>query len=704
VIAFVVFAAPLLLIALAAMAIPLVLHLIYRLRAPQLPFSAVQFLQQAVKRTVRRRRLENFTLLALRCCLLGLLATALALPFYKSGNGGFAGRSTAAVIILDNSMSMALRRDDQAAFESARLAALHILRGYGRIAPPELAALIVPCALPENRTFPMTGELTRLADAIRAVKVSHAKADLSTCIIQADRMLQDSPTANKLIYLLTDLQAHSIDVQRLRRINQAGEPAHLMVINVGQGQADNLAIEDLRIPLPAIVGLRTEIQATVRNYSPVPQQASVELLLKDATTPLASRLVDLSPAEADGDRRRITFSLPLELAGSIWGHLAIKPQEDPLPPDNRVYFAGTVLPAINAAVVCDVADGDEAWQADPAFYLKTALRLAAAIKLDLLSPQQLDRLDLAAYSVIFLIETGRIGEPAAEALKQWLAATPKATLIVFLDARLALQGTSPVMAKLALPHKLAEGDAGPLAAVLPQESPLLNEPGFAPAAYRQWTVQRYVKLSLPGALPAETILRLENGDPLIVQAPLGTGRVIVFATDSQADSSNLPLLPIFPAMMLQACLDSVEQSGWRITEAGQPILLPSAGPIELSLPGSQRPRPTTAPATAAASVTAVKDTYVAGIYRWTSRGELRRWGVFAVNPPAEESNLAAIDPNQLRRDVPSCLIAGSLDQLAEHIEELETGKPLWDYLLAVALIFMIIETALANRTRPRKAA
>jgi len=126
--------------------------------------------------------------------------------------------------------------------------------------------------------------------------------------------------------------------------------------------------------------------------------------------------------------------------------------------------------------------------------------------------------------------------------------------------------------------------------------------------------------------------------------------------------------------------------------------LPTAGAIQVTSPHGrdEAEAATTSPATDVI----VTDTYSAGIYRWQGVGEAKREGAFAVNPPAEESDLTAVKPTDLQNAVRNCLVAGSLEDLSTMIADLDQGKPLWDYLLAATLVIVIIETALANRVKP----
>ncbi len=72
------------LIGLAGVSIPILIHLLHRRRAKILDWGAMRFLLAALAARKRRIRLEEILLLALRCFLMALLAVAMARPFLPS--------------------------------------------------------------------------------------------------------------------------------------------------------------------------------------------------------------------------------------------------------------------------------------------------------------------------------------------------------------------------------------------------------------------------------------------------------------------------------------------------------------------------------------------------------------------------------------------------------------------------------------------
>ena len=98
---------PLFLAGIAAVALPIIMHMIRRQTRKQVTFSSLMFLRTTVPRFKNRSRIENLPLLILRCIILGLLAFAFSRPFFPREVG--ASRVPVAkriVLLIDTSASM----------------------------------------------------------------------------------------------------------------------------------------------------------------------------------------------------------------------------------------------------------------------------------------------------------------------------------------------------------------------------------------------------------------------------------------------------------------------------------------------------------------------------------------------------------------------------------------------------------------------
>ena len=87
---------------LAALAVPIVIHLLTRDTSTPIPFPTLRFLTAGTVVEARRRRMTDLPLLIVRCLILALVAAALAQPFTARGGGD----QTQRLVIIDSSASV----------------------------------------------------------------------------------------------------------------------------------------------------------------------------------------------------------------------------------------------------------------------------------------------------------------------------------------------------------------------------------------------------------------------------------------------------------------------------------------------------------------------------------------------------------------------------------------------------------------------
>src|SRR5687768_12909252 len=92
----------------ATFTIPVVIHLIFRMKKKRIVFPSLRFLQQSVLKESKKLRLREILLLLLRCAACILLALCFARPFRPdsvlAGAGGKPQEDV--VIVLDDSPSL----------------------------------------------------------------------------------------------------------------------------------------------------------------------------------------------------------------------------------------------------------------------------------------------------------------------------------------------------------------------------------------------------------------------------------------------------------------------------------------------------------------------------------------------------------------------------------------------------------------------
>src|SRR5690242_4101076 len=90
----------------AAVGLPVWLHLLKRHKTTPLPFSSLMFFERRTQSSIKHRRLQYLLLLGLRAAILALLALAFARPFLESQFGATASGPKLTVLAIDDSFSM----------------------------------------------------------------------------------------------------------------------------------------------------------------------------------------------------------------------------------------------------------------------------------------------------------------------------------------------------------------------------------------------------------------------------------------------------------------------------------------------------------------------------------------------------------------------------------------------------------------------
>src|SRR6185312_4051047 len=94
------FLAPAFLAGLAAIAVPVIIHLINRERRVVVEFPSLMFLQRIPYKSVRRQKIRHILLLILRCAAIALLVAAFARPFFQRRAAAVGGAGAREVVIL----------------------------------------------------------------------------------------------------------------------------------------------------------------------------------------------------------------------------------------------------------------------------------------------------------------------------------------------------------------------------------------------------------------------------------------------------------------------------------------------------------------------------------------------------------------------------------------------------------------------------
>src|SRR6266550_2706860 len=167
---------PILLFGLAAVAAPVLIHLLNRRKYQHIPWGAMRFLRTSVTKNQRRLRIEDWLLLLFRCAILALLAIALARPAIRQASGAlFGGSNVTAVILLDNSYSMSQTDGSSSRFDQAKIVASQVIDSLpsGSKVSIIVASDIADAIIPQP-----TADLNLARQTIAAARLTDRSTDL----------------------------------------------------------------------------------------------------------------------------------------------------------------------------------------------------------------------------------------------------------------------------------------------------------------------------------------------------------------------------------------------------------------------------------------------------------------------------------------------------------------------------------------------
>src|SRR5437764_6152264 len=193
------FLAPAFLAALAAIAIPVAIHLINRERKVVVEFPSLMFLQRIPYRSIRRQKIRHLLLLILRCIAVALLVAAFARPFFERRHAALATTGAREVVILlDRSSSMGYADRWTKAKDAAKKvvsglsagdrATLSLFAGDASVASE-------PLATPD-----------RITAAINAAKLSAEATRYAPALKLASQIIAASTLPRREVVLVSDYQ------------------------------------------------------------------------------------------------------------------------------------------------------------------------------------------------------------------------------------------------------------------------------------------------------------------------------------------------------------------------------------------------------------------------------------------------------------------------------------------------------------------
>lgn len=689
---------PLILFALAAAAVPLVLHMLSRRRARRVEFSSLRFLRELERSSMTRLRLREILLLILRTALIILIVLAFARPasqgyvspFLASVSGGATYAPASIVIAIDNSPSM-LRHDENGELLKQ---AKDLARRITALATERDEISLVTLTNNSQSDLPRASHSPALVrEAITKLSASPRSSHAGDAIRLAASILTASHNANKELYVITDGTRRTFDSSETLR-GMFPTETKFFPITLSRAHNVNVGIDTAIVATQILEQSGTvDVEAVLHNYSDERLASrTVSLLLNGR--PAAQRAVDLD-AHASA---RVTLSARIEERGWIEGKVEIEP-DDALY-DNTRSVALFVPEKTNVLLV--------AASRDESVFLETALAQNVVegkeqFSLRRIAPQELGSVDPSEYDAVILIDAP---PPAAEAHRLITYVQSGGGLVLFGGDRLAVEKNFLAACGITA-HGVVSDDGGTLRATsLDRSHPL----------FRGVFAQPDGELDLPHVRRVVTttltpIISLSSGAPLVGESHLGSGKIIFMGVIPIPAWSDLPLSSIFLPLAVRS-LHYVSEANERTSfSADEDISLGLSPRIradaELVLEGQDSGR-TVLHARATSSGDRVAEISDAPLdfSRVVDSKTGIVVGAIATSSDHNESDPTTLSEDALRSYVRSFGIANdhivtfdAHGDLEANVRQTRYGAELWKLALLLAIVIAVAEMVVAHGLR-----
>lgn len=202
------FVSPLFLWALAAIAVPVIIHLFNFRKYKKVYFTNVKFLKELQQESKSKSRLKEILILTARCLAIASLVLAFSQPVIPDKLNPVKNSGASAVsIYLDNSFSMENVNKQGPLLDLAKVHAKDLIKAFGNA---DKFQIISNDFEGRHQRFHSKEDALNIVEEI---KISPVVRNMSDVVKRQSEFLRSSGLLNKKIYLFTDAQRSTFNLQ-----------------------------------------------------------------------------------------------------------------------------------------------------------------------------------------------------------------------------------------------------------------------------------------------------------------------------------------------------------------------------------------------------------------------------------------------------------------------------------------------------------
>lgn len=675
------FVNPLVLFGLAALAIPVIIHLFNFRKFQKVFFTNVRFIEELKQQTQKQSQLKHLLILLMRMLAIFCLIVAFSQPYLpvSEDNSGHE-RQQAISIYIDNSFSMEAVSGSGNLLDEAVKFAGEVATSYKT---SDLFNLITNDFEGPHQRFVSRDEFVEMLDEIR---ISPVTRNMSEVLKRQDDLLKQNRKSNKTAYLISDFQRGISDFEKA----EPDTSLKIFAIPVETTERSNIYVDSIWFDSPVyrfsqVVELNVKLKnASTSDFEKIP----AKLLINGQQRAIAS--FDLKSG------KELVLKMPFTIneTGVLFGKVEVA--DYPITYDDSFYFSFEVKTEI--PVLAINGDGENV-------YLNSLFGLDSTFLFTNASERQLDYSSFSQFSLIVLNSVEIISSGLAQELSRFAA--NGGSIVVFPGKKADQTSYKEFSNLLGISEYSTSDTAQSRVSRINAESSLygdvfesIPENIDLPKVFNHYLIRKNTTSMM------EVLLEMQNGNIFLGMEPAsGSGRIFCFAVPLDPEWSNLPKHAIFVPTLYKIALTSNPQTNLYYTAGQDEKIL-----IRNTLTGTEPVCKISAIDKEFEIIPEIRNLQrqmnilthgqvkEAGNYRLLQDSKLLAG--LSFNYDRRESDLQNYSPKDLSRKFQDLslhnfsVISTTGPSLTDTITSLNSGIKLWKLFIVLALIFFLAEVLL----------
>ncbi|MCX6250514.1 MAG: BatA domain-containing protein [Bacteroidetes bacterium] len=683
------FANPLFLIALSALAIPVIIHLFNFRRFKKIYFTNVRFIAEIKQETRKRSQLKHLLILLMRLLAIACLVLAFAQPYLPSPMQykKYSGKQIVSIYI-DNSFSLEALASGGRLLDLAKTKAHEIADAYN---PSDLFQLLTNDFEGRHQRFVNREELKTLVDE---VQISPALHTIPEVIKKQNSMLEDVNGRNRSAYIISDFQKSTA---RIGSVKSDTSVAYFFIPVIAE-KVNNLYIDSAWFDSPVQQpNQAVKLKVRIRNCSDESfEKLPLKLLVNNVQKGLAS--FSVSPR---GDAI-VVLPFTNNAKGIQYGTLQIT--DYPVTWDDNFYFSYPVNPAIPVLSI----NGDKV-----NVYLDALFRNDTAFTFTNASEKQLDYSSFVHYPLIILNSIDEISSGLGQEITRYIK--QGGNVVIFPSDKINTGNYKTFLSSLTLPWFSGLDTNRQRIGEVNAESRIFNDVFLKdangkvhlpenvdlPMVFRHYPENASIRSG------TENLLKLQNGQCFLSVTGIEKGKVYLFSAPLDEKFTSFPKHSLFvPTLYKIALLSQPDIPLYYNIDAGNAInitadSLKGREVYKISKPGTNFEIIPEMRSVGQEMVMFPHDQIKEAGHYNVSADHTTLLGL-AFNYNRIESDLTCLTPAELEKDLKQtriryfAVLPAKKVPLTKQIYQMSQGTALWKYFIILTLLFIAGEILLVR--------